>query len=176
VPVDLASFTLSTHRRIEPASPELGFAFGIAASIDGISFDDGDDTLQDGMRMSELRGARATDCLPSCLLIGYTARIAEAGEDEAVDNVSDLVFVAREPGKRADCARDKQKPVGVAQPECLEVRRQLSGHCDRRKIVVGERSVTYMAGKQDCVADLTWDDQLTVAEVASAKSESIMTR
>ena len=53
----VARFTLSAHRRIEPAPAELRFAFGIAASVNGIPFDDGDNTLQHGKRMGEAFGA-----------------------------------------------------------------------------------------------------------------------
>ena len=41
----IAGRPLSAHRPIESAPAELRFAFRIAAAVDGIAFDDGDNTL-----------------------------------------------------------------------------------------------------------------------------------
>ncbi len=45
--------TLPTDRVIAPAPAELRFALGVAAAVDGIPLDDGDDTPQYDERMGE---------------------------------------------------------------------------------------------------------------------------
>src|SRR5262249_49703327 len=106
------------------------------------------------------RGIAATT-----LFVGHAAGIAEAGKDEAVDDMSELVLVARKPSQRSDRAGDEEKAIAVARPKRLDMPRQHRRDRDPREVVVGERGVADMTGKQDRVVALARYQQLAIAEV-----------
>jgi hypothetical protein len=99
-------------------------------------------------------------------LVGEPARVADAGQDQAVADAVKAVLVAGQPGDRADRARYEQEPVAETGPGLGQHGGQAGGHGDPRAVVVGQRRVADMAADQHLVGGLTLDQVLAVGEVA----------
>src|ERR1700761_1790500 len=103
---------------------------------------------------------------PPALFVGYAPGVSEAGENETVDDLPNLGFVACEPGERSDRTGYEKKTVTVTRPECLDIACQHRRDSNGREVVIGKRGMTDVAGDQDSVVSLTRDQQLAIAEMA----------
>ena len=104
--------------------------------------------------------------IPSpALLVGNAPGVTDA-EGKAVDDPSNFGFVADEPGQRRNRTGDQEKAIAVARPKHLDIARQHRRNGNAREIVIGKRGVADMAGEEDCVLGLTWDQQLAIGEMA----------
>src|SRR5262249_9968378 len=99
-------------------------------------------------------------------LVRNVASIAHASENKTMLDERNLFLVQGQPGYRSDRGGNKKESVGVPQSESRESLGQ--GHCesDPRKVIVAERRVTDMAGDQDLLFRLTFDEHLPICQMA----------
>ena len=69
----IAGGALAPHRRIKSAPGELRLAFWIAAAVNGITFDDGDDAPQHSKRMDDALGAQQREIVSRGMVFGIFA-------------------------------------------------------------------------------------------------------
>src|SRR5436189_4556739 len=89
----------------------------------------------------------------SALFIVKRPWIADARQDNPVLDSRGLVLMTREPGDRSNCAGNEQEPVRI--PPALafgQFLRQEDRHADARKVVIAQRGMAHMTGKQDFVS------------------------
>src|ERR1700741_5455518 len=80
-------------------------------------------------------------------------------------NIISLILVAGEPGQRADRARDEQQTISITRSQALDMLGQHRRDNDPRQIIVGERGVTDVAGKEDRLFTFSRDYQLAIGQM-----------
>jgi hypothetical protein len=85
----------------------------------------------------------------AALFIGHATCIAQAGKHQTVGDTSDLVLVAGDPSEGADRAKYEQEAMAVARTKHLDMACQHRRDGDPREVVIRERWVADMAGKED---------------------------
>ena len=106
-----------------------------------------------GPCLSTCATARSTSAVAaSALLVRESRARPQAGQDEPMLDPRDARFVARQPGDRADRARNEQEAVRVSPRRAPgQDPRQLGGHGNRGQVVVGQRRMADMAGDKNLV-------------------------
>src|SRR5215471_9290606 len=87
----------------------------------------------------------------AALLIVELALVANAGQNQAVANSRRGRLVPSEPSDCPDGSRNEQEPVGVAKILFGKILRQEGSNGEARKIVIGQRGMTDMAGNEHLV-------------------------
>src|SRR5262245_24444786 len=87
----------------------------------------------------------------STFLVGWAAAIADHGDHEPMLNAVSVVFIACKPADFTDRAGGEQKTVAVTRPYAAHPLGQMGKQRYARAVVVGQRGVADVGGKQELV-------------------------